>query len=198
MRVAREVGPARHAVQLLFAGVVSGIGAGAIAGLGSRAAMLAIRRMNPSHNGARTHANAEVGIVTAEGTLSLVIEGMFYGFFGGLFYMLVRRWMPGTGLRKALVFSAFLLVVGGGAVLDGNYEYFRYVSTWRSVGLFALLYPLFGLIASPLTERLGRGAQGPPDDRAIAWTGYVVVAALAIWSAARGFVSLRDVFHLYG
>jgi hypothetical protein len=187
-----------HGLRLTAAGVVSGIVAGAVAGLGSRGAMLVIRWMNPSHNGAMTHAGAEIGVITAEGTFSLVAEGMFHGFGGGLFYLLVRRWMPGTGLRKALTFGAFLLVVGGGAVLDGNYEYFRYVSTWVSVGLFALLYPLFGLVASPLTERLGHGRAGPPAHRVVAWTGYFAVAALATWSIVRGFVALRDVFHLYG
>lgn len=189
---------ARHGVRMIVAGLVSGIVAGAIAGLGSRVAMLVIRWMNPSHNGAMTHAGAEIGTITAEGTLSLMSQGMFFGFAGGLFYVLVRRWMPGTGLRKALAFGVFLLVVGGGAVLDGDYEYFRYVSTWLSVSLFALLYPLFGLIASPLTERLGRGRQGPPENRVVAWTGYLAVAALAARSIARGFVVLRDVFHLYG
>lgn len=187
-----------HGLRVTVAGVVSGIVAGAIAGLGSRGVMLVIRWMNPSHNGARTHAVAEIGTITAEGTLSLMAEGMFLGFGGGLFYVLVRRWMPGTGVRKALTFGVFLLVVGGGAVLDGDYEYFRYVSTWVSVTLFALLYPLFGLVASPLTERLGRGRQGPPPHRVVAWTGYLAVAALATWSIARGFVVLRDVFHLYG
>lgn len=158
--------------------------------------MLVIRLMNPSHNGETTHASAEVGRVTAEGTLSLLVEGMFYGWAGGIFYLVVRRWIPGTGLRKALAFSLFLLVVGASVVLDGNYEYFRYVPTWVSVSLFALLYPLYGLVASLLTEWLGRGAKGPPRSRMIAWAGYLVLAALAAWSVVRDFVILRDVFHL--
>lgn len=187
-----------HGLRLTVSGLISGIVAGALAGLGSRVAMFVIRLMNPSHNGETTHASAEVGRVTADGTLSLVSQGMFYGGAGGLLYLLVRRWMPGTGLRKALAFGVFLLVVGASIVLDGNYEYFRYVPTWLSVSLFALLYPIYGFVSSPLTEWLGRGTKGPPRNRMIAWGGYLILGALAAWSVVRDFVVLRDVFHLFG
>lgn len=187
-----------HGVRLAASGLVAGMVAGAVAGLGSRLAMFVIRLLNPSHNGETTHAHAEVGSVTAEGTLTLVSEGMFYGLAGGVLYLLVRRWMPGSGLGKGLAFGVFLLVVGAPVVLDGNYEYFRYVSTWVSVSLFALLYPLYGLVVSPLTERLGRGTKGLPRNRMVAWGGYLMVGAVAALSIARDFVMLRDVFHLFG
>ncbi len=160
--------------------------------------MFVVRLMNPSYNGVTTHANAEVGRVTVDGTLSLVAEGLFYGLPGAVVYLVVRRWMPGQGLRKGLVFGGFLLVVAGAVVLDGNYEFSRYVPTWVSVGLFALLYPLYGLVVAPLTERVGRGAQGPPRNAAVAWSGYVILAGVVSWSLVRDFRLLRDVLHVFG
>lgn len=191
-------GSAAHGVRLSVAGLIGGVVAGAAAGLGSRVAMYFVRLMNPSYNGVPTHANAQVGQVTLEGTLSLVMDGVFYGVPGALVYLAVRRWIPGEGLRKGAVFGVFLLVVAGPVVLDGNYEYFRYVPTGISVGLFAALYPLYGLVVSPVTERLGRGASGPPHNAVAAGVGYLALAGIVVWSLARDYVVLRDVFRVFG
>ncbi len=189
--------PVLHGVRLVACGLLSGLVAGAVAGLGSRLAMFVIRLMNPSHNGETTHANAEVGQVSTDGTLSLMSEGMFYGVAGAVLYLVVRRWMPGSGLLKGLAFGVYLLVVAAPVVLDGNYEYFRYVSAWVSVSLFALLYPLYGLVLAPLTEWLGQGMRGPPRHRGIAWAGYLVLGAVGAQALVRDFVMLRDVFRLF-
>ncbi|MBA2529604.1 MAG: hypothetical protein H0V19_06510 [Euzebyales bacterium] len=86
-----------RALRLVAAGLLAGVDAGAAAGLGSRLAMFAVRLLNPSHNGETTHASAEVGRITADGTLSLLTEGVFYGIPGAVVYLLVRRWMPWDG-----------------------------------------------------------------------------------------------------
>jgi hypothetical protein len=139
-----------------------------------------------------------VGRITVEGTLALMTEGALYGIAGALAYLVVRRWMPWKGLRKELVYGAFLLAVAGPVVLDGNYEFFRYMPAWVSVGLFALLYPLYGLVVAPLTERLGRGTQGPPRNPVVAWSGYAVLGGVLVWSVVRDYSMLRDVFHVIG
>lgn len=188
----------RHGVRLGAAGILAGIAAGAVAGLGARLAMFLIRLMNPSYNGVVTHAGHEVGQITVSGTAELVLDGMFMGIPGAVVYLLVRRWIPGRGVVKGLVFGLTLLVVAAPAVLDGDYEFFRYVAPWISVLLFALLYPLYGAVVAPLTERLGRGAQGPPRNMVVAGAGSVVLAGVLVWSAVRDFFLLRDVFHLFG
>ncbi|HWB72643.1 MAG TPA: hypothetical protein VG452_10525 [Egibacteraceae bacterium] len=187
-----------HALRLTAAGLLAGMVAGATAGLGSRLAMFVVRLMNPSYNGVITHASAEVGRITADGTLSLAIEGVFYGLPGAALYLIVRRWMPWDGFPKGLAYGCFLLVIAGPIVLDGNYEFFRYVSTRVSVGLFALLYPLYGLVLAPLTERLGQGTKGPPRNAVVAWSGYLILGGVAAWSLIRDVVRLRDVFHVFG
>ncbi len=98
--------------------------------------MYVVRLMNPSYNGVPTHAGAEVGRITADGTLSLAIEGAFYGVAGAILYLIVRRWMPWNGFAKGLAYGTFLLIIAGPVVLDGqNYEYFRYVPPRVSVAL---------------------------------------------------------------
>jgi hypothetical protein len=171
--------------------------AGAVAGLGSRLVMYVIRLMNPSHNGEFTHANAEVGRFTVDGTMSLAIEGMFFGVQGAVVYLIVRRWMPGLGVMKGLVFGLVLLAVGASAVLDGNYEYFRYVPTWVAVALFSLLYPLFGVVVAPLTEHLGRGTSGPPNNRRLAWSGYLILGAILLWGLLVNLATLRHNFGFF-
>ncbi len=188
----------RHGIRLVVAAIAAGIAAGAVAGLGARVAMYVIRLMNSSYNGVVTHAGHEVGQITLSGTTQLMFEGMFTGIPGALVYLLARRWVPGRGVGKGLAFGLILLVVAAPAVLDGDYEYFRYVSPRISVPLFALLYPLYGVVVAPLTERLGRGAQGPPRNGAVAGAGYVLLAGVLVWSAVRDFFLLRDVFHLFG
>lgn len=187
-----------HALRLGSAGLLAGVAAGAAAGLGARLAMYLIRLANPAYNGVVTHAGHEVGRVTASGVGALVSEGIFLGVPGAVVYLVVRRWIPGRGVRKGVAFGLVLMVVAGPLVLDGNYEFFRYVSPWISVLLFALLYPLYGIVVSPLTERLGRGTQGPPTNRLASWIGYVLLTGVVAWSAYRDVVGLRDVFHLFG
>ncbi|MDQ3709190.1 MAG: hypothetical protein M3387_07795 [Actinomycetota bacterium] len=189
----------RHFVRLIGAGLLAGLAAGATAGLGSRLVMFVVRLMNPSYNGVPTHAGFEVGRITLDGTWSLAIEGAIYGVPGAVLYLIVRRWMPWDGLLKGFAYGCFLLIVAGPAVLNGsNYEFFRYVPTWVSVGLFALLYPLYGIVVAPLTERLGRGRRGRPGNAAVAWSGYFVLGGALVWSVIRDYLMLRDVFRVFG
>jgi hypothetical protein len=186
-----------HALRLIGAGLLAGLIAGALAGLASRLVMYVVRLMNPSYNGVPTHANAEVGRITVEGTLSLALQGMFYGVPGAVVYLIVRRWMPGVGLLKGIAYGWFLLIVAGPVVLDGNYEFFRYVPPWMSFGLFALLYPLYGCVVAPLTERLGKGRSARPSNAVVSWLGYLILGGVLVWSLIRDIVLLRD-FQLLG
>lgn len=120
------------------------------------------------------------------------------GHYGALVHLLVRRWVPWDGLLKGLAFGCFLLVVAGSMVLDGNYEFFRYISPTVAVGLFALLYPLYGVVLAPRIEWWGRGAKGPPPNRVVALLGYLGLAGVLSWSLVRDFTILRDVFHFFG
>jgi hypothetical protein len=113
--------------------------------------MFAIRLLNPSHNGEVTHAHSEVGRWTIDGTFDVVAQAMVVGVLGGAVYLAVRS---SLGRRPGLIYGFLLLAVFGPVVLDGSYEYFRFVSTWAAVAMFAALYPLYGLVVAVVADRL--------------------------------------------
>jgi hypothetical protein len=121
---------------------------------------------------------------------------VFFGIAAALVYLVVRRWVPGRGVVKGVVFGLGLLVIAGPVVLDGNYEYFRYISTWQAVALFAALYPLFGAVIGFLAERWAARPQGPPDNRLVAVAGWAVLAVILVRGGVTGYLRLRDVYHL--
>jgi len=186
----------RRVLAQFGATVAAGIVAGAAAGLGARVAMFIARLMNGSYNGQNTHASAINGQVTVSGTLSIVVTGVFFGVAGALLYLLVRRWVPGRGALKGLVFGLGLLLVGGSAVIDGNFEFFRYTRPWLSVAMFAALYPLFGVVLAFASERWARRPQGRPSNTAAAVVGWAILGLVVLRGAVESYEQLRDVYHV--
>ena len=173
-------------------GLAGGVVAGAlVGGLGSRLVMRLVGVMARSHYGEVTHENAVVGETTLAGTLNLVAQGVGFGIFGGILYLFVRRWVPGKGVVKGLVFGCGLLLLAGPVVLDGNYEYYRYIEPWQAFVLFALLIPIYGVVASLVTERLAGRSPYPPN-RAIGIAGQVILLVLVILAGAQSLGTIRE------
>jgi len=141
------------------AGVLAGAFAGVIAGgIGSRLAMRILAVVNDDKAGLVTENGNIAGEITAGGTIGLVIfGGVFPGLMGGLIYVAVRRWLPGSGLWKGLAFGVLLFLLFGAVVINSdNVDFALFGPAALSVALFALLFPLYGLLVSPLVERLNR------------------------------------------
>jgi hypothetical protein len=145
-----------RALRLLGVALGAGVVAGTAGGLGARLVMRIVAIMGRSHYGEVTHHNAVTGVTTLGGTMNLAIEGALLGVAGSLFYLVVRPWLPGRPLVRGLLFGLLLLLAVGTLVLDGDYEYYRYVSPAVSVSLFALLFPLYGAVLAWLIERWDR------------------------------------------
>ena len=183
---------AARVLRVVGAGLAGGILAGVIVGgLGSRLLMRIVGVMGRSHYGEVTHQNAVVGVTTLDGTLNLAIQGVGYGIFGGLMYLLVRRWMPGRGWVKGLAFGVFLLLTQGGLVLDGDYEYYRYIQAWQAYAMFALLFPVYGIVNGLVTERLA-GKPAYPPHRVVGIVGQVALGAIALLSGIGLLLDLRE------
>ena len=183
---------ARRVARVTASGLAGGIVAGVlVAGLGSRLMMRIVGVMARSHYGEVTHENAVVGETTLDGTLNLVVQGIGYGIFGAILYLFVRRWVPGTGVVKGLVFGIGLLLLGGTVVLDGSYEYYRYIEPWQAYALFALLIPAFGFVLSVVAERLAGDSPYPPH-RIIGIVGRAILLALVLFAGANTFGTLAD------
>lgn len=167
-----------RAARLVLAAIASGIGGGAVAGLGARLAMYAMRRMNGSHNGEMTHAGATVGRWTAGGTRDLVLLGVINGAGGGAVYLLLRRLLPGRWPVRGMLFGVLLLALVGGVFFDeqDSYEFVRYVSPAVSIGTFAGVFPLFGVTVAAIAHAIA--PERPP---ALArWRRLAVVAGRVV------------------
>jgi len=101
--------------------------------------------------------------ITAGGTIELVIfGGVVPGILGGLVYLGVRRWVAGFGPFRGLAFGLFLLAALGWAVIQGdNPDFPRLGSPLLNIGMFALIYVLFGLLVAPLHDWMERALPRP-------------------------------------
>ncbi len=138
-------------------GLLSGAIAGAIAGGGgSRLAMRILAALNASKSGAMTENGFISGEITLRGTVGLIIfTGVFLGIIGGFVYVLLRRWIPGSGVWKGLAFGLTLFLLFGWAVIEKDTVDFQiFGPKVLGVALFALLFPLYGVLVSPIADRL--------------------------------------------
>ena len=142
----------------LATGAVAGFLAGAIAiGLGMRVAMrVAAALTDPAQRGLLTENGEEVGRMTLDGTIGLVLTGAMVGAFGGMIYQIVRPWLPWAGWRRGLLFGVMLFAVGGQSLFEHgqNPDYRRFGIAGLNVCLFGLLPILFGAMVGPLADRL--------------------------------------------
>ena len=173
----------------MLAAIAAGFVGGAAAGFGARLIMFAVRLSNGAYDGATTHAGYENGVWTVEGTMSVVTQGMFFGFPGATLYLFLRSALGHRRVLRGLGFGGLVLVAFGTSVLDGSYEYSRFVSPAFTVPAFAALFPLYGLAVAFLADVIAPpGAVRRPRLRLAAG---VVLAGLAVIGAWQLTVELR-------
>ena len=174
----------RHAAAALAGALVASL----VVGIAARLIMWAMRLANPSHNGAVTHEGVVNGQWTWSGTSNLIATAMFTGVLGGVPYLVLRPLLRGPAWVRGLEFGVLTFVIAGTVVLDGDYEYFRYVSTWIAVLSFAALYPLYGLVLGVVAGRIA------PSPLVHHWPRLTAVAsaALAVWVAVQALSTLGD------
>ncbi len=99
-----------------------------------------------------------VGEITGEGTIGLLIfGGLLPGALGGLVYITMRKWIPGQGLLKGLAFGTLLLMTFGSLVINSdNVDFFKFGNPSINVLMFALLFPMFGILVHLLAATLDR------------------------------------------
>ena len=135
------------------------IAAGAIAGLlvggfGGRIVMRLVALMDPSRDGVLSAGGNTVGEITLGGSLELFIFGTVAGIGGGFAYILLRRWIPASGARRALLFGVgVVLVPGVTEVNEDSVDFQIFEPVLVSVALFDLLFLLYGLAVGQLADR---------------------------------------------
>ena len=188
----------------LGAGVSAGFIAGVlIGGVGGRLAMLALRlTSDPSLHGVSTDDGFTIGRVSLE-TLFLLGVTAGLGMAGGLFYLVVRRWIP-SRWRIPLMTVFFALVGGAGLIGPSAVDFTLLSPLPLAVALFVVIPATYGATMPLITERLLR------EDSILrrgrwAWIvglvpllfanivgALVLLVALGVWTIGRSTPELVD------
>jgi hypothetical protein len=187
----------------LGAGVSAGFLAGVlIGGVGGRLAMLLLRvTSDPALRGVSTDDGFTIGRISTQSLFLLgVTAGL--GMAGGLFYLLVRRWIP--AMWRIPIMCVFFALVGGAGIVGtpSEVDFTRLSPLPLAVGLFVAIPAVYGAAMPWLTERLLR------EDSILRRTRWgwvagmvplvfanivgllVVVGALGVWALGRANPSL--------
>lgn len=151
-------------VRIMAIGALAGMIAGAIGGgIVGRLAMRIVALMaEPWQQGFATDNGNAVGEITLGGSLSLISFTAIVGIAGGIVYVLIRPWLPGSGVRRGALFGLLLLLTSGWFVMDpNNPDYRRFGDPSVNIVLFSLIYIAFGLIVAPLADRFDRAIPAP-------------------------------------
>lgn len=185
------------------AAVAGGLAGILVGGIGGRVAMRISGAMSdPDMVGSARTANGNVlGAVTLEGTLALVIfAGLLPGLLGGLIYVAGRPWLRPLGRWGGLAFGLVLLAAVGSSVLEPfNIDFRKFGSPPLNVGLFALLFPLFGFAIAALAdvvERRVSEARTSAPSTALHILGLLGAALVVLFFGVSTVGSLVDVQRL--
>ena len=188
----------------LGAGVSAGFLAGVlIGGVGGRLAMLALRlTSDPSLNGVSTDDGFTIGRVSLQ-TLFLLGVTAGLGMAGGLFYLVVRRWIP-SRWRIPLMALFFALVGGAGLIGPSAVDFTLLSPLPLAVALFVVIPAAYGATMPWIAERLLREDSILRTGR-WAWIvglvpllfanivgALVLLVALGVWAIGRSTPELVD------
>jgi len=166
-----KITAARSVAVAVAVGAATGL---LVSGGGARLSMRLIALADRSNYGRLTDAGFNVGFVTREGTLEVLKTGIFVGIIGGLLYLAVRRWLPGSGMLRATAYGVLLLLLGTGVNIFGNRGDFDFLPKLLSISLFGGLFLLYGILTALLVDRFANPIRG---SRSAA--GYVALGLLA-------------------
>lgn len=190
--IGRPLAAALRALRVIGTAALSGLLAGAVAGLASRVAMRIVGLMagpdalgSPAHavvGAGRSSGGQVVGEVTFGGTLEVVLGGMFEGVIGGLLYVAFRPWLARLGPWRGIAFGLLLLLTFGAlpfGVGPDRATFRRYGAPAVNVALFAALFPVFGLVVALVADWLERALPGRRPAHLWAWAAYIPVGFAA-------------------
>lgn len=155
------VASGRYGARLGRAITIAGLAALAagflVGGIGSRLAMRLVTVLgDPADIGRLTEAQARVGDITFGGTTFLVVSvTMISTVIGAITYVAAGPVLRGRPLARGLEFGTILLLALGSQVISAdNFDFAEFATPAVTVGLFAVLFVLFGIVAVIVADRL--------------------------------------------
>ena len=183
---------ARDAVGAVLAGYLTAI---IVGGVGSRVVMRILAMINGDRAGVATEAGNIAGEITLGGTISLMFFASgFAALPGGLLYPVVRRWLPGPSVWKGLTYGALLFCLFGSIVVEkDNPDFALFGPRPLAVFLFAMLFPLYGLLLSAMAERFLSPVPAGFLNPLVTAAGYAILAGLAAFGLVRTVVAINTI-----
>lgn len=176
-RVVSEI--AREALRGGIAGVIAG---GLVAGFGGRLVMRLAALAIPGSAGRATSNGNLIGDITLEGTLGLVLAGAFIGLFVGAIWVALARWIPGTGVRRALATMPLAIAIGSVGLIEGENPDFSVLQHAPVVvAMLLILVAAIGFVVALADDWLNRvlpGVENASGGRIAAYAVLVVLGAL--------------------
>ncbi len=164
-----------------FTGMIVGI---AGAGIGGRVVMRLAALIVPEAAGGFTTNGNRIGAITAEGSFALALLGLAVGVIAATIWVTVSPWIPGHGLRRALVAMPIAVAIGANGLVDGeNQDFLLLHFDPLIVGLLVFLVAAIGFLFAIVDEWLDRRlppATGPAG--AIYW--FLAVIGVAVFLPA--------------
>ena len=154
--------------------------------------MRILAMLNEEKAGVMTGNGDIAGDITVGGTFSVVVfVGIVGGFVGGAVYVVIRRWLPGDSLLKGLAYGLVLICLFGSVLFDpDNVDFVLFGPKQLTVALFALLFLLYGIVASLVIERLDQYVPPPFAWRPVTALGYFLIAGFAAFGL---FHTVQDI-----
>ncbi len=180
---AATLSPAGEVLRDIARGGIAGILVGIfVAGLGGRLVMRLATILHEDTVGRLTEQQAIVGAITFEGTMVLLLfGGLGMGLLAGMIWVIVRAWLPGHGLGRALVTGLLAVAIGSPSLIQRTNPDFSILGFDPVVValLLALVFAVgfsMALTDGWLDRHLPRAARGA----GIATTAYLVIALLGL------------------
>ena len=158
-------------------GGVTGLIVGLVGiGIGGRIVMRLAALLVPGSDGAFTENGNRIGSITLGGSLGLVTLGLFLGAMVATIWVVISPWIPGVGLRRALLAMPIAVGLGASGLIDGrNPDFFVLDHDRAVVGLLILLVAVIGFLFVLVDEALDRRLP-PATGRALtAFSGLTLV-----------------------
>jgi hypothetical protein len=172
------------AERMLGVGLIGGLALGILfGGIGGRAAMRIIFLADQDSRGAPLAGDFNAGTITMDGTFLVLITAAALGVAGGLLYVVVRRWLPGSGPWRGVAYGLFLVFTYTGGLLPrAEHVELRMVEPpLLSIALFASLIFLYGLSLPLVIDRFDTYVPALLRRPNVSAVGYLLLAALTLF-----------------
>ena len=162
-----------------IAGIIVGL---LVAGLGGRLVMRVAAILHPDAAGIVTENGEVIGQITLNGTLALMVfGGLGMGLLAGTIWVIVRPWIPGRGLARALLTAAAAIALGTPNLIQRlNPDFVVLNHDPLVVALLVGLVGLVGLSIALVDDALDARLPRPVRGRSVSMIVYLVIALMGL------------------